>query len=33
LIDADGEETANAIARAAPHVALGGSTIVRPVIG
>jgi hypothetical protein len=33
LIDADDDDAANAIARAAPHVALGGSTIVRPVIG
>jgi hypothetical protein len=33
LIDADDEQAANAIARAAPHVELGGSTIVRPLIG
>jgi hypothetical protein len=33
LIDADDEPAANAIARAAPHVELGGSTIVRPMIG
>ena len=31
LIEADDDQAAQAIARAAPHVALGGSTIVRPV--